>query len=451
MSSEIISRSCFKIKQQDHITNEELTLLFNDIVQELSKLKSETSKDSFIRAISEIISLLENEDTEKVCKSCMFNHEVFVLIRDALIILFNKWRTNETLNEQEIVLLQKTSEIFWNMIQKITDTNVVVFKTLLLNESFIESIKLCVDDITANGKQSDDHILSVLDTMIWVLGKLMNDRKEVQDDPTLLTLLDSIVKCICSARYLDTFKQLCPEDSEVTVTTQFLLVTCPHYVIYYYDGERMEEIVSLMRQTKFDHYLEIFGQFMQSIEKWNSSLIKAMSYATGILQYISAGEVQRQKYLDLHLKLMDYIIVILKSPNINELLKGYVTTALSRLIYTAIVYLFGLSIDPTFLTIIKENELAQTFLTLTEANDDMIQVNTYRLLAMILDENEIKTLANPAKITRVFRDYIEMFIDNMLRKMVLQNTLLSLKSRYFKMISVEKSVNTLLLSIQHCF
>ncbi|CAF4555040.1 unnamed protein product, partial [Didymodactylos carnosus] len=343
-------RSCFKIKQQDHISNEELTLLFGHIVQELSKLKSGTSKDSFIRAISEIISLLENKDTEKACKSYMFNHKVFVLIRDALVILLNKWHTNETLNEQEMVLLQKTSAIFWDMIQEIADTDVVVFKTLLLNESFIESIKLCVDDITANDKQSDDDILSVLDTMIWVLGKLINKEKEVQDDPTLLTLLDSIMKCICSARYLDTFKQLCPEDSEVSVAVQFLLVTCPHYVIYYYDGERLEEIESLMRQTKFDHYLEVFGQFMQSIEKWNSSLIKAMSYSTGILQYISAGEVQRQKYLDLHLKLIDYTIIILKSPNINELLKAHVTTDLSRLIYTAVCYLFGLSFDPTFLT-----------------------------------------------------------------------------------------------------
>ncbi|CAF1102602.1 unnamed protein product [Didymodactylos carnosus] len=82
-----------------------------------------------------------------------------------------------------------------------------------------------------------------------------------------------------------------------------------------------------------NHYLEIFEQFIPLIKKWSNDLIiQVMSNSTGILQYVCIDELQ-QKYLGVHLKLIDAIIIILHALNLLDKLVEFITDNMSRLIF----------------------------------------------------------------------------------------------------------------------
>ncbi|CAF1022540.1 unnamed protein product [Didymodactylos carnosus] len=427
MSSEIIARYCDKIGQQSQdVSTEELKLLSDCIIQELNKLKQETNNDSFIGVIHEILARMTITDTIELVNIFAFDLELLTLFRDTLTSLFNKCNNNENLNEQETIVFKDIISIFLSMINRVNNTNVDILRTLILNEVLIKSIKLYIDNID---KHLNDPNLFAFDILIRGFETLMEKRKELQDDSTVLILLAAIVKCICSTCYIDIFKQFQLDKTELSMKEHFLLLTCPHYIVYGYDGKHIEEVQIELCHTMLNRYLEILEQFIPLIKQWSNDLIiQVMSYLTGILQYTSIRELQ-QKYLNVHLKLIDAIIVILNAPNLLDKLVEGTTDSMSCLIFTAITYLYGLIFHPTFATVIKEKQLTSTFVKLAEiSNDEHIQIHTYRILAMIMNENDIKTLANPAKITEVFINFIKCLADNAVRKRVLQNTLISLKN-----------------------
>ncbi|CAF4536496.1 unnamed protein product [Didymodactylos carnosus] len=96
--------------------------------------------------------------------------------------------------------------------------------------------------------------------------------------------------------------------------------------------------------------------------------------------------------------------------------------------------------DSTLVAIIKGTNLAKIFLQLATTRSDQLQQEAYRILAMIMTEDEVKSLSDPENITRVFTRLINNFIDNMFRKKILQNTLLSLKKNGFPEKPSEKPI-----------
>ncbi|CAF1620634.1 unnamed protein product [Didymodactylos carnosus] len=174
--------------------------------------------------------------------------------------------------------------------------------------------------------------------------------------------------------------------------------------------------------------LDILQRFTPKISKWTDVFIQYMSNFMTMLQYIVFGDT-RKLYSHIHLKLIDHAHIILNGFTLEKIENE---THLSNLILYTVVYLYSLTFDPSLLTYIKQKSFISTLLKLIEVNNHRIQVNAYRTIATLMSEDDVKRLENPGKITQVFINYIELFIDNMYKKTVLENTLLGLKSKLLK-------------------
>ncbi|CAF1084538.1 unnamed protein product [Didymodactylos carnosus] len=415
-----INNYCDTLKQHGHtIPITELKLLFDAIVDDLNKNNRV--------CINQVISTIDNNvDMSKLADGTLVNHELILLIRDTFISLLNS--NNDNNNN----VLEQTSNLFSIIIENVDDTNVEMIKILFLNTSFIETIKIALIAIATNGTQCN--ILLTLDKLIDGLKILQIKQKDLQDDDVLLELIEPILNIIDSIHYVNVFNQLqivlttdCV--STLTIEQKFFLITCPDYLTYY-DGKHSEDIQCKIAQTMLNRFLDIFKQFIPSVSHWNSPILQAMRYVCCILQYISFNDQIRRDYCVQHSLLLDYIINILICKTfVNEMtVKKFGTNVISSLMVYALVYLYSLTFDGTLLTVIKDKQLTMSILNLALTNCKSIQFDAYRTLAMIMNENDVKTLSNTAEIIKLFINYIKLYIDNLLREKVLQNTLLSLKS-----------------------
>ncbi|CAF1419408.1 unnamed protein product, partial [Didymodactylos carnosus] len=427
MSSEIITDSLKKIKTNGKfITKEELTSLFDNIVKELNQQKTSNDNKFSIEDIKDIaVTLHDVGDYEKYSISDLLNHQLFVILRDILTSLIIKLQKDENFNENETVASRYIGAIFTWLVSSVNDTNVDIFKTLLLNKTMIESIAQCLDNIATSGKHLDDLNILVLKYIVQALSSFQQAQKQFQDDFTLSVILNSVIKCVCSIYYLDVFKGIVVELLKLNSKQEFLLITCIEYITIY-DGERIEEITLTMSESMFNYYLKIFEQFIPLIDEWNNVVIKAITNAAVLLQYISADDLPKLNFISQHVQLLDYAITILNSTNF--FIQIDVNNDIADLIEFTLLYIFMLTLNSILLEHIKEKNLISVFLKFIKANNESIQFHSYRLLATIMNEDGIKSLSNPAKITEIFINYIERNIDNVLRKLRLQNTLLSLKS-----------------------
>ncbi|CAF1307027.1 unnamed protein product [Didymodactylos carnosus] len=419
MSLSIISQHCKTIQEQYSI-NVELKLLLDDIVQELNKLKeNDNNEDLFYNSLQEILLIINNVDTS------LLNHELFFILRDILATLFSKWNN---LSEQEAVIFQMINTHFYNILNAIGETNIEEYKILFCNKTLIDSIILCVDSLATNDEQyKSDTNLSILNCMIIGLNHLQVKQKQLQDDSTLLALLDSLVNLICSHYYVDALKDLELESTSITIAQDFLLETCPLYIVTY-DGTREGDISETISNFLFpSHCLDIFQRFTSTISSWTNIVIRCMSSLMSILQYIVFRD-NRKLYGYIHLRLVDHIYIILNGFTIENIEdNGY----LKNFILYTIIYLYSFTVDLPLLTYIKqEKDFIPILLKLIEVNNSIIQVNAYRVLATILSEDDVKQLENPSKITQVFVEYIALHIDNMYRKNILETTLLGLISTF---------------------
>ncbi|CAF0769465.1 unnamed protein product [Didymodactylos carnosus] len=421
MSSELIATCRFKIQQQEkNISANELQQLFDHIVQEFHNTKDNLP----IRSIKDVVTVLTTVgDYAKYSDASILNHHLFIILRNTLVILFQKWNTSNKLNDQEVAVFQGISVLFVWLTINVNDTNINHFKTIFVNKSLIESIIQCINSITTNDKHLDSANLICLNKIITALHILQYKRLELRDDPLLLDLLDSIVNFLCSTHYVETFKRVQPDSTQLTIREEFVLLICPGYVVYCF-GKDQENICLRLCNYVLIYFTNILSIFTKLISKWNKAIVLVMKCMVSMLQKLALSKyLQRDR--NQHIQLIDYINVILNSVNSVHVLRD--DTGVILLSYS-IVYLFSLTFEPTLLTVIKEKKLASTILKLIDENDDYVSVNAYHLLSLIIDEQDIEKLENSKKIIKVFIGLIKKNIEDISRIVLVQNTLISLKS-----------------------
>ena len=116
--------------------------------------------------------------------------------------------------------------------------------------------------------------------------------------------------------------------------------------------------------------------------------------------------------------LIDYCISNINDDNQTSMTKRELLSALCHLTYNIdlIVYMKSHSL------------LKSPLLKFSESDDSEISFIGYRILSVVLTEEDIKCLANVNKIVSLFNLYLISMIDDPLQKTALQSLLHSLKS-----------------------
>ncbi|CAF4325970.1 unnamed protein product, partial [Didymodactylos carnosus] len=109
---------------------------------------------------------------------------------------------------------------------------------------------------------------------------------------------------------------------------------------------------------------------------------------------------------------LDSILVILNSTKIQDQVLHNEESAETYLVYAALWVLSSAGSEANIADYLRTNHRTETFLTLRKAKKQALQPYVYQILANVLNEDDIKQLADPKEITSMFIDYVKQAIES---------------------------------------
>ncbi|CAF1652026.1 unnamed protein product, partial [Adineta ricciae] len=295
-----------------------------------------------------------------------------------------------TLRKDPLVKPQpKTSELE-------RDLPVKTYQSIFLTKSFFEKLRCGIEDLSQN-EYSPYHIkYKVIDRLVRLCSKM-----------NLVDFIyESIIKCLCSKFYSQTFTTI--ESTQMCLTPKqlFFVYSCSRFIIRHElnQPDRLPKLLcpSMIAATKLiiDHALPDHDD--------RGLARQTLSFHLELLNHLSSTTVGRRHFLQSSIS--NQMIRIL---NTEQLLTLACKTevffdANVRVIVHTLLLLCNLAYEKTIFTLLKGMNLKYTKV-LDEAKDSAIQF-AYNALESILSEDTIDEANEPQKLKQ---DYLKSLIDNL--------------------------------------
>jgi hypothetical protein len=414
-----IDQQCILIKEQGaSMSTENLTTSFNTIVISLNK--GELLKN--VETIQKIVTTLSSQ---KFFETNLLDHQLFVIIRDLYLDILYRWRRGEILNQSTRQIFCEVSSLFAGICLNGTNTTVIPLKKLLISKPLIDELSECLEEIATNGKHLQDTQIVAVDNMIRAIHYLEKGRIDIQNDPIICTLLNCIIKCVCSKYFIDMFEQAAHSENFNSAET-FLLDTCTDYICWHKDN-RYNEICAAIQTALLNTFVTWLQTNVSSFQQWTKMSIKVMGqlYITLINGNAKDNEIYSQQIQDNYCTMIDIFFTILETLMKSNLINEFSIT-LIRILTQG---LYSLTMTNDLRTYIKNKQMIPLLLNLINIEDEMIKFHVYRILASIMTEKDIKTLDNSHSIAHVFLTFLNKLIDDSSMTPRFHNLLRSLKSK----------------------
>ena len=417
----IIDQQCIFIHEQRvSNTTEQLKKSLDVIVIELKKLNLSNT----ISAIKQISVSLYIDNVKSYGEPGIVDHQLFIIIRDCYLNILHRWRRGQMLDNLCQEVFVKTSILFNLMCTHVTDANANRFEELLMYKPLLEELDECLTEIATNGKYLQDPHINAVDFMLRAIYRVFQGRVRIQNDPLLTSLVDAIIKCVCSPFFANMFQQV-TELQELNGAQTLLLDTCTDYFSWY-GGDRRDEFCFIVRTALLSSFTQWLLTHATTFRTWSKVTINAVKKLGNIIldfdiQYaaICSEEVHEDCY-----KIVDSFVFILTS--LSNATMGEFDIELAGVF---VLQLYFLTLDQNLLSYIKSQNLSPILLKLIDVVNEWVQFNAYRILASILTEQDIKVLANPWKIANVFLTFLTNLIDDPKKILRLRSLLRCLKSK----------------------
>ncbi|CAF1182371.1 unnamed protein product [Adineta steineri] len=220
---------------------------------------------------------------------------------------------------------------------------------------------------------------------------------------------------VCSPGYREMFEVVAkdPPDS-VTMEQRTSLYLYPN-VISWYNGDQRQNVIEKIRSANlkwFNNWLTGYNTGQPPYVKWNSTMDQAILHLTNLLFRLDFGDIitSDESYKECR-QIADTVKRILTS----VIESNPITIDQAAIPYVQILLqiLFYFSVDNELAIYLKSLELVNLMneLLRTSNNDNEIHLHAYRILAVILAEEDLKQLQNSDRIAAVFIDFIKNTID----------------------------------------
>lgn len=418
-----IEQQCRVIKDFDRVlTIDQLKNSFDTIVKELNP----NDNGKLIQEIVLTLSFRLKHD-RIFFNANLLDHRLFLLIRDYYLNLMHRWRTGEKLDPSSNEVFSQIAHLFSDLSLNITNDDVNALKIVLLDPPLINELCHCLKEITTNGQHLQDKRIEAVDYYVRAISHLEKGRVDIQSMKIVSDLLDNVVNCVCSKYFLEMFKKI-NQLKEFDPGQIFLLDTCTDFISWH-DAGRYNDTHIAVRTALLHQFTSFLQNNFSTLSKLSQLAIKIIGQL-GIT--IVGGNARdedifppqiRQEYC----QMIDHLSSILNS--IIESKKNDEITIMLTQILTQCLY--SLTMTNDLRMYIKNKHIVPLLLKLTNFEDETIQFHVYRILAAILTEEDVKTLANPSKIANVFLKFLVNLIDDSSRAPRFYNLLRSLKSTFF--------------------
>ncbi|CAF1546833.1 unnamed protein product [Adineta ricciae] len=237
---------------------------------------------------------------------------------------------------------------------------------------------------------------------------------------------------VCSSQYKEMFEIVAKDPPDDFTTIQRALLRDYPNLITWYDGDQRQKIIEKIRRCHlkwFDNWLTQYNTGRPPYIKWKSTMVTVVLHLTNSLFRLDMGDgiTSDESYKEFQ-QIADTIKHILVS--VNESNPISIDENAMPFVHMLLQILFYFSVDNDLAVYLKSLELVNLMndLLRTSNNDNEVSLHAYRILAVILAEEDLKQLQNSDRIATVFIDFIKDTINGGIsHESRLHNILRSLK------------------------
>jgi hypothetical protein len=404
MNRTAIHQQCDDIVQpcRDKNELERWQTFFDVITIELEKNEPSIAVD--FNTMSKIVTILTRIDKTYLDKSVkMKNHRLWIILRDYFI--------NYLFDQEKIILITDLSIIFRNIY--LSSVNIDNLVQLFLQNAVTDTICLFFKQIEIYSQQIE--LVTVFNRLMFIYQRILMLISDSASNRLLMDLFESIVQCMNSTFFMLLLTKVTSDVTVLDASQTLFLDTCIEFLYWqpYEDDllrrKILQDLTKNIMQTIRTRIS--FNQYSKHLLRLNCLLALTVVFTDG---------KNESKAMDaIFYQIIDYCIEQLtceKSPTIQR---------------TIMEILCHLTHDIGLTVHMKESlSLKASLLNLTDVEDGEISFSAYRILAMIMTEQDIKNLENATKIVNIYHLYTISMLDDPLQKTAFLNSLNSLKCKY---------------------
>ncbi|CAM4981415.1 unnamed protein product [Rotaria socialis] len=244
--------------------------------------------------------------------------------------------------------------------------------------------------------------------------------------------IDRAVDQVCSPLYAQMFETVFKKQPSHLSNEQRILLTYYPNEITWYQGNRRQEIIERIRHTHlkwFNSWLGEHNTGRPSYAMWSPVMVDIMQHITNLLFRIDLDDnISSSDSRNEFRQVANTIKYILLS--INQSNPIAIDLAAIPLVQELLLILFYFTLDRELVNHLKSLQLVDIMhrLLRTLSKHDEINLQAHRILAIIMNEADIKQLQNSARITAIFISFINDAINGGIPyEARLHNSLRSLK------------------------
>lgn len=240
------------------------------------------------------------------------------------------------------------------------------------------------------------------------------------------------IEQLCSPIYEETFETVAREmPTGLTREQAQILAILPNAINWYGDEQRLAVIDRFRRahMAWFNRWLNEHTTGQPPYVEWNSVMLNIMLHLSNLFFRIDLGDViTSEEIRDGFRRMADTVKRLLST--INQANPKTIDPAALPLVRELLLILFYFTLDNGLAVYLKNMDLVELMndLLRTSNSDDEIHLQAYRILAVIMAEEDIKKLQNSSRIATVFITFIDTSMEGgVSSEGRLFNTLRSLK------------------------
>ena len=372
----------------------------------------------FLRELLEVLLVLRGNE------KCLVDHRVLIILRDCYLKLLSSWRDGETFDATWTFIFENIAHLFLQLVTHLSPSDVAPLRDLLFHSdpllheinAFLRRLAINREFLLAPHLQSVDDLLRTLERL--------DRHQSISTSP----LTESIVQCLCSSTFIETFPQL-----NESVGHRFLFSTCVDYLLSH---SREKQSFLRIRQALLRPFTHWFTEQSTYFRLWTTPLVLLVRQLSFLLTLPIQNDrwsiLDSETFADFS-RLIDAFVNILFSVvqsdnSINTLKLAH--TWLS----TIVPNLSTMILSPQLEKYLREKHVTGLIFKLVENDQEEIQLNAWRILSSILTEYETKHSIDLQRLVDRFGCAMEKTIDQPLR---FHHFLRCLKSNAFLLLRID--------------
>ena len=423
--SAIIDQQCALIQERGA---HDYRTAFDAIVAELNTNNALADAEIIHKLVVSVSSA--SADNQKCFEGNLLDHPLYRIFRDSYLTTLRLWRSGQVLDPSPSAIFSGVSNMFAEMSLRASNTNVDPLTRLLVHQPLIDEIRDIATEIATDGKHLQSAQIGAVDSMLRAIHHLEKGRVEIQNDPMLCTVLNAVVQCVCSTYFMAMFRQAV-EVQKFDEAQTLLLDTCTNHICWH-DAAHYTEVCLAVQAALLSEFVIWLQDHAISYQRWSQAAIKVMGqlYITLISGNARDSDVFSQHVRADYCKMIDAFFTIL-----DALMKSGASDATRKALTKVLTQgLYSLTMTSDLRSYIISKHKVPLLLKLAAIEEETTQFNVYRILASIMTEDDIKTLANPSSIAHVFITFLTKLIDDSSMTPRFHNLLRSLKSKFIEII-----------------